>query len=464
MIRSFILSIHDILSYINNTYTNDSKFSQKHIHKIHNLSINHPSKGLSMPDNVTSIILAGGQGRRLSPLTESRSKPAVPIAGKFRLIDIPISNCLHHGIRQIWILTQFASESLHRHIFQTYRMDNFSKGFVSILAASQTPDNKGWYQGTADAVRKNISNFVGAADTILLLSGDHLYKMDFTKYLDFHKKNGADLTLSVVPVERSKVSELGIMKLDSDYRVLDFIEKPKEDKIVDDFEMPAQLRPKNQDSSKEEKTHVGSMGIYIFNKDVLMNILEKYDFDDFGKQIIPAAIKSCNVYAYPFDGYWEDIGTIKAFFDSHMDLTGSKPPFNFYDEDKPIFTRARFLPPAKITGSTIDHSIVSEGSIIDDAIIEESVIGVRSIIRQGSRLKRVILMGADYYGADEDRIGIGTNCKITNAIIDKDVSIGDNVQLTNVENMKDGERDGIIVHDGIICVPKGAKIPSNYIF
>ncbi|KMQ52826.1 Glucose-1-phosphate adenylyltransferase [Chitinispirillum alkaliphilum] len=416
-----------------------------------------------MSGNVTSIILAGGQGRRLHPLTEARSKPAVPIGGKFRLIDIPISNCLHHGIRQIWILTQFASESLHRHIFQTYRMDNFSKGFVSILAASQTLDNKGWYQGTADAVRKNLTNFTNAGDTILLLSGDHLYKMDFTDFLKFHKDNNADLSLSVVPVERSKVSELGIMKMDSQYKVLDFIEKPKEDQIIDDFELPANLRPKKENPQDEERTHVGSMGIYIFNRDVLIDILEKYDFDDFGKQIIPAAITNYNVYAYPFSGYWEDIGTIKAFFDSHMSLTAPKPPFNFYDENKPIFTHARFLPAAKVSGSTIDTSVVSEGSIIEEATLKDCIIGVRSIIRKGSKLNRVILMGADQYDVGKNTLGIGENCHIENAIIDKDVVIGDNVRLTNVENIQNGERDGIIIRDGLICVPKKMKIPSGYV-
>lgn len=414
---------------------------------------------------VTSIILAGGQGRRLHPLTQSRSKPAVPIGGKFRLIDIPISNCLHHGIRHIWILTQFASESLHRHIFQTYRMDNFSKGFVSILAASQTNDSKGWYQGTADAVRKNLKNFKQAGETVLLLSGDHLYRMDFQKFINFHYEHNADLTLSVVPVPRSQVSELGILKMDSDYRVLDFVEKPKDDETVKDFELPMNLRGKDP-TSGEERTHVGSMGIYLFNKEVLLDILDKYEYDDFGKQIIPAAISNCNVYAYPFEGYWEDIGTIKAFFDAHIALTSKEPPFNFYDQENPIFTHARFLPAAKFAGSTIDSSIICEGSMISNAVISDSVVGVRSVIRNGTHLSRVILMGADYYDAeakDGEGLGIGSNCRIENAIIDKDVRIGDNVHLTNAENIRNGERDGIIIRDGIMVVPKGMSIPSGYV-
>ncbi len=421
-----------------------------------------------MPANrkVTSIILAGGQGTRLSPLTETRSKPAVPIGGKFRLIDIPISNCLHHGIRSIWVLTQFASESLHRHIFQSYRMDSFSGGFVSVLAASQTPDSKGWYQGTADAVRKNMVNFKQAGDTVLLLSGDHLYRMDFHKFIKFHNDTGADISLAVVPVERSKVKELGIMKMDLDFRVLDFVEKPTESLIVDEFEIPEELRKKSEFSGSKEKTHVGSMGIYMFNKKVLFDLLERYDYDDFGKQIIPAAISNYKVYAYPFTGYWEDIGTIKAFFDAHIDMTKPNPPFNFYDQDKPIFTHARFLPAAKITGSTINSSIICEGSMIEDATISDSILGVRSVIRSGTRFSRVILMGADFYEADapEDGqgLGIGKNCVIENAIIDKDVRIGDNVQLTNLEKIQNGEKDGIVIRDGIIIVPKSTKIKSGY--
>jgi glucose-1-phosphate adenylyltransferase len=349
-----------------------------------------------MPNpRVTSIILAGGQGKRLSPLTESRSKPAVPIGGKFRLIDIPISNCLHHGIRTIWVLTQFASESLHRHIFQTYRMDAFSGGFVSVLAASQTMDNKGWYQGTADAVRKNMANFIQAGETILLLSGDHLYRMDFEVFLNFHYANKADITLAVVPVEREKVRELGILKMDSDHRVTDFVEKPTEDVIIDEFVIPSDLKEFKQSSIGPKKTHVGSMGIYIFNKKVLFDLLDKYSYDDFGKQIIPAAIPDFRVFAYPFEGYWEDIGTIKAFFDAHIDLAKPKPPFNFYDQEKPIFTNARFLPAAKITGSVINSSIVCEGSMIQDASISDCVVGVRAMISSGSVLSRVVFFWGD---------------------------------------------------------------------
>jgi glucose-1-phosphate adenylyltransferase len=417
-----------------------------------------------MDNNVTSIILAGGQGTRLHPLTQSRSKPAVPIGGKFRLIDIPISNCLHHRIRTIWVLTQFASESLHRHIFQAYRLDGFSGGFVSVLAASQTVDNKGWYQGTADAVRKNLANFTDAGDAVLLLSGDHLYRMDFTRFIDFHRTHNADITLSVIPVSRSQVPELGVLKMAPDYRVLDFVEKPRDSSVISSFAMPHELRPAADGDA--ERTHVGSMGIYLFNKKVLFDVLRQFDFIDFGKQIIPAAMKTHKMYAYPFDGYWEDIGTIRAFFDAHISMTGANPPFNFYDETHPFFTNTRFLPAAKISGSNIDSSIICEGSMIENAKISDSVVGVRSIIRDGSHLSRVVLMGADSYqnaSLAGPRVGIGKNCHIRNAILDKDVSVGEGAVLINKDSVVNGEKDGIVVRDGIIIVPKGVNVPPRYV-
>jgi glucose-1-phosphate adenylyltransferase len=416
---------------------------------------------------VSSIILAGGQGRRLHPLTEPRSKPAVPIGGKFRLIDIPISNCLHHGIRNIWVLTQFASESLHRHIFQSYQMDAFAGGFVSVLAASQTTDNRGWYEGTADAVRKNVANFSRAGDTVLLLSGDHLYRMDFSRFIEFHNDNGADISLAVQPVEREKVRELGIMKLDQDFKVVDFVEKPVKDDIIDDFEIPRELRGREEFAVCQSRMHVGSMGIYLFKKSVLFDLLARFpSHDDFGKQIIPAALADHHVLGYPFSGYWEDIGTIKAFFDAHIDMTRPKPPFDFYDQEKPIFTRARFLPATKISGSKIDSSIVCEGCMIEQASISDSVVGLRSVIKAGTVISRSVVMGADFYETERKGVagmGIGRNCRIRNAILDKDVRIGDDVQLINKEGVVEGERDGIVIRDGIIIVPKSAVIPPGYI-
>jgi glucose-1-phosphate adenylyltransferase len=416
-----------------------------------------------MSGEITSIILAGGQGSRLHPLTQKRSKPAVPIGGKFRLIDIPISNCLHHGIRSIWVLTQFASESLHRHIFQSYRLDSFSGGFVSVLAASQTTDNKGWYQGTADAVRKNLANFKDAGETILLLSGDHLYRMDFTKFIEFHQERKADITISVIPVPRARVPEFGVLKMDPDYRVKDFVEKSKDNAIIEEYALPKELRKKGDDG---ELTHVASMGIYLFNKKVLFDALAALNFDDFGKQIIPASISKYRVYGYPFQGYWEDIGTIRSFFSAHMAMTVRKPPFDFYDSEKPIFTNRRYLPAAKISGSNIDSSIICEGSMIENAKIADSVIGVRSIIRDDSHLSRVIHMGADTYETEVKgnlRMGIGQHCHIRNAIIDKDVHIGDGAVLINKDNLENAERDGIVIRDGIIIVPKGVNVPARYV-
>jgi len=414
--------------------------------------------------SITGVILAGGQGRRLHPLTVDRSKPAVPIAGKFRLIDIPVSNCLHSGIRSMWVVTQFASESLHRHIHNSFQLDAYSRGFISILAASQTEVNKGWYQGTADAVRKNLLFFQDANEHILILSGDHLYRMDYQKFFDFHIENDADISLSVVPVEREKVNELGILKTASDFRVQDFVEKPHEDTIIDDFAVPEKLR-KATDMGytfSEKQTHVGSMGIYLFKKKTLFEILKRFDYEDFGKQIIPAAIPNYRVFAYPFSGYWEDIGTIRAFFEAHMDLTKQVPEFNFYDEDAPIFTRPRFLPAAKIASSEITESIISEGAIIgQDTKVSHAVVGVRGVIETGSTLENVIHMGSDYYEMKANGnvpIGVGKNCVVKNAILDKNVRIGDNSQLINKENVQNGEFGGIIIRDGLIIVPKNGIV------
>jgi glucose-1-phosphate adenylyltransferase len=335
---------------------------------------------------------------------------------------------------------------------------------VSVLAASQTVDNKGWYQGTADAVRKNLANFHEAGDMVLLLSGDHLYRMDFSQIIQFHQSHKADITLSVIPVQRSNVPELGVLKMDASHRVLDFIEKPKDYAVIKDFEIPPELQKPGADG--KVSTHVGSMGIYLFNKKVLFDVLSKYDYDDFGKQIIPAAMREYKVVAFPFAGYWEDIGTIRAFFDAHMAMTEPDSAFNFYDEKNPIFTNARFLPAAKISGSNIDQSIICEGCMISNAKIDNSVVGVRSIIRNGSHLSRVVLMGADFYETDTyegPHVGIGKNCHVRNAIIDKDVCIGDGAVLINKDSIVNGERDGIVIKDGIIIVPKGVNVPPSYV-
>lgn len=417
-------------------------------------------------EEVTSIILAGGQGSRLYPLTQKRSKPAVPIAGNFRLIDIPISNCLHSNIRKIWVVTQFASASLHQHIASTYHMDLFNKGFISLLAASQTVGNSSWYQGTADAVRKNLEFFKRAKGNILILSGDHLYQMDYKKFTDFHIENDADISISVIPVPRKDVSELGILKASPTGEVEDFIEKPQDPAIIDSF--ASDLSQQKEKSNNSEPAYLASMGIYLFKKEVLFDILNNCDHEDFGKQIIPEAISKYKTMSYLFEGYWEDIGTVKAFFDAHIALTRSKPEFNFYDEDKPIYTRPRFLPPAKVNASNIHSSLISEGAIIDQSTIRDSVIGIRSRIHEGCDLEKVVMMGGDIYGTSAQRPdvgmspGIGRNSVIKNAIIDKNARIGKNVQLSNINNIQDGEFGDIYIKDGIIIVPKNVTVPDNF--
>jgi glucose-1-phosphate adenylyltransferase len=422
-----------------------------------------------MPEVVT-IILAGGQGSRLYPLTQSRSKPAVPIAGRFRLIDIPISNCLHSDYRKIYILTQFSAESLHRHIFLTYRFSMFSKDFVTILSAQQTLENTDWYQGTADAVRQNLGYVLPYGDLVLVLSGDHLYRMDYQKFVDFHIKNKADITISVVPVERANAHQFGIMKVDNKSRIITFNEKPKDPKVLDDLEAPEKLLEKHNFKSMD-KRHLASMGIYIFNKDVLIDLLENNTYEDFGREIIPHAISNKKVYGYFFNGYWEDIGTIKAFFEVQMDLTSFLPKFNFYDEDRPIFTHPRFLPGAKIINANIERSILCEGSIINPSHIKESIVGIRSIIGNDSSLEQVVMMGADLIETLDEKIqnqqkgipqiGIGNNCRIYRAILDKNARIGNNVRIVNERGVDNEDADNYSIRDGIVVVPKNAIVPDN---
>ncbi len=428
---------------------------------------------MSLDEKVTSIILAGGQGTRLYPLTRHRSKPAVPIGGKFRLIDIPISNCLHADIRNIWIVTQFASESIHRHIFSTYRMDPFDKGFISILAASQTAENKGWYQGTADAVRQNLRFFESAHINMMILSGDHLYRMDYRKFLKFHLENDADISISVIPMSEERVPELGILKIDKDNLIVDFVEKPNDKSIIKDFAIPASVKKDLQEKLgvTKDKTHFASMGIYLFKKDVLFNLLRNCDHEDFGKQIIPENINKLKIFAYPFHGYWEDIGTIKSFFDAQIALTKIVPEFNFFDEDKPIFSHPRFLPAAKFNSAQVESSVISEGSIIDRSFIRDSVIGVRSIIRNNCVIEKVVMMGADYYENEETKaqnknnpsLGIGENSVIKNAIVDKNVRIGRNVHLVNKNCVQNGEFGDIIIKDGIIVISKGTVVEDDFL-
>lgn len=420
--------------------------------------------------DVLAVILGGGQGTRLYPLTRFRAKPAVPIGGKFRLIDIPISSCIHWNLRKIYVLTQFNTVSLHRHIFNTYKFDRFSRGFVQVLAAQQTLENKNWYQGTADAVRQNI-NFIKnqAVDYVIILSGDQLFRLNLLEFTRFHKEKNAQITIASTPVARESAGSFGILKPDKNCKITDFQEKPRRQDILDTLEMPGEIMVKGE---KSNYSFLASMGIYIFNKEVLIDILEKNKSKDFGKQIIPAAIANQRVYSYIFNGYWEDIGTIKAFFEANLDFASPVPRFNFYDELHPIYTNARFLPGSKIKNCEINHALLADGSILEGSKITHAVIGLRSIIKEGSTLDHVVMMGADYYGdadtIDSSKLGIGRNCFIRNAILDKNVRIGDNVVIDyknkDTKNSgKDNDSGNGTYHiiDGIVVVAKNGFIPAN---
>jgi glucose-1-phosphate adenylyltransferase len=423
--------------------------------------------------NVLTLILAGGQGSRLYPLTKIRSKPAVPIAGRFRLIDIAISNCLHSGLRKIYVLTQFSTESLHRHIFLTYRFDNFSPGFITILSAQQTLENRDWYQGTADAVRQNLFFIEGKGDYVLILSGDHLYRMDYRPFIEFHQKKGADVTISVTPVTAEQAPELGIMKLDEDSRVISFIEKPRPGPELETMAIPPSLASAWGFEGKEG-CYLASMGIYVFSWPVLRDLLKTTPFEDFGRGVIPFAIQTYNVYGYLFQGYWKDIGTIKSFYEANIELTRPLPPFNFYDEERPIFTHARFLPGSKIIFSEVENSILCEGSIINRSWIRNSIVGIRSRIGENCVIEDSVIMGADYFESEEEieanarrgvpNIGIGRNCEIRRAIIDKNARIGDNCRLINQRNIQNEDNENYVIRDGIIVVPKhGVIYPGTVI-
>lgn len=416
---------------------------------------------------VVTIILAGGQGSRLYPLTKIRSKPAVPIAGRFRLVDISISNCLHSGLRKIFILTQFATESLHRHIFLAYRFDQFSKGFLTVLSAQQTLDNRAWYQGTADAIRQNLSFVEEHGDLVLILSGDHLYRMDYGRFIDFHLRRRAEISISVSPIAGHEAGEFGVMKLAGNGRISDFFEKPKTPAEVEAMQVEPDVL-ESQGLPPAGRTHLASMGVYLFNGKVLRNLLSRTEAKDFGREIIPQAIRDHRVYGYPFEGYWRDIGTIRSFYEANLDLAEPLPKFNFYDEDKPIFTHARFLPGSKILASEVDHSILCEGSIINRSRISRSIIGIRSRIGENSLIERAFVMGADAFESQEaiernaaegiPDIGIGRNCEIRGAIIDKNARIGDGARLINAAGALEAETDDYVIRDGIIVVPKHGVI------
>lgn len=422
--------------------------------------------------NVVSIIMAGGQGSRLYPLTKVRSKPAVPVAGRFRLIDISISNCIHSNVRSIFVLTQFASESLHRHIFTTYRFDSFHRDFITLLSAQQTLENRNWYQGTADAVRQNLNFIKEAGALILILSGDHLYRMDYRKFVDFHIASGAEISIAVTPVRAEQAPEFGVMKVDGRGRITEFFEKPKVAADIDRMRVPDDVFAKFGVTA-EGRTHLASMGVYLFSQDVLRDLLAHTDHRDFGREVIPRAIGERKVFGHFFDGYWEDIGTIPSFFEAHMDLTRPLPEFDFYDEDKPIFTYPRFLPGSKILASDVENAILCEGSIVNRSRIRDSIIGIRSRIGDNCCLERTVIMGADYYESREDMarnrergipdVGVGRDCEIRNAIIDKNARIGHGVRLVNRNGAADESAENYVIVDGIIVVPKSAVIPDGTI-
>lgn len=421
---------------------------------------------------VLAVIMGGGQGTRLFPLTRERSKPAVPLAGKYRLVDIPISNCINSGIKQIYLLTQFNSASLHRHISQSYKFDHFTGGFVEILAAEQTFGDNTWYQGTADAVRKNLIHLLNRDfDYLLILSGDQLYRMDFQKILADHVESKAELTVATIPVNRENATSLGIMRIDSDRRITQFEEKPKDPAVLDTLKIDAETAKKfGVDAGSE--SYLASMGIYVFNRDVLIRLLDN-TFTDFGKHIIPDAIKTNDVFAHVYQGYWEDIGTIRSFFEANLDVASELPSFNFFDMTAPIYTRPRFLPASKINGAAIDHAIISDGCIINRCQISNSLVGVRSLIGEGSKLDRVVCMGNDYYESKESieefgaagipKIGIGLNTRISNAIIDKNARIGDNVVISAEGKEGDSDHPLYFVRDGIVIIPKAGVVPNDTI-
>ena len=423
-------------------------------------------------EKVLALILGGGAGQRLYPLTRQRAKPAVPLGGKYRLIDIPVSNCINSDVHRIFILTQYNSASLNRHIARTYRFSRFTNGFVEILAAEITPERPDWFQGTADAVRQSLHHLDDyKGDTILVLSGDHLYRMNYREFIARHHETGADITISLTAAREDEASEFGLVKIDDTGRIIEFSEKPKGEALdrmrVDTTRLG--LAPERAG----RRPFLASMGIYVFRKEVLKRLLveEMPNAADFGKELIPEALTRQNVQAFLFDGYWEDIGTIGAFYRANIEMTLPLPPFNVFDSDAPMYTRPRYLPGSKLLDCHIQSSIITEGCIINGATIKDSIVGIRSRIEHGSRLDGVLMMGSDSYQSLEElqadinrdypRIGVGANCFIRRAIIDKNARIGAGVQILNESNQTEVNGDGFFIRDGIVIIPKNSVIPDG---
>ncbi len=418
----------------------------------------------NLANDVTVLILGGGRGSRLHPLTQRRSKPAVPIAGKYRLIDIPISNAINSQMERMYVLTQFNSVSLHRHIGRTYRFDAFSRGYVQILAAQQTLTEQRWFQGTADAVRQNIHVFRElSGDLVLILAGDHLYRMDYRQMLRDHVEHGADVTIGVMPCSEAEIAGFGAMRVNSDGRVVEFREKPKTPEARAGMEVsPEMLAAKGV---RADQPYLASMGIYLFNKEVLLESLDN-DLVDFGGDIIPAAVPKRHVQGHFFKGYWRDIGTIQAFFDAHMDLVKDNPPFSFHDPSWTIYSRPRYLPGARLHGCRFDHVVLGDGTHIHDSVVENAVIGLRSVVR-GSTIRRALIMGVDSHYPDAPEgappVGIGDGSEISGAIIDKNARIGRGVKIVNADGVQEADGDGWCIRDGLVVVPKNSVIPDGTI-
>ena len=412
-------------------------------------------------DDVQVLILGGGQGARLYPLTAVRSKPAVPFGGSYRLIDIPMSNCINSRLTKIFVMTQFNSASLNRHISQTYRFGVFTRGFVDILAAQQTMENREWYQGTADAVRQNLR----AIDSrhgkyVVILAGDHLYRMDYRPFLSAHVAHKADISIAVHPVRREEASEFGIMRVDDEGRIVEFHEKPKDPKVLNSLAIKG---------ADHRRAFLASMGIYIFNRDMLFDVLSDKAMADFGREVIPASIGKSKVMSFRFDDYWRDIGTIRSFYEANLEMVAPIPPFNFYDTRYPIYTHSRALPGSKITRASIEWCLLAEGCIVTGAELRNTVVGVRSFVRSGCRIFDSVILGADFYEdelarpRDEVGIGIGENCHIERAIIDKNARIGDGVTIVNSKKLNEFDGPNYCIRDGLVIIPKGAVVKPGTI-
>ena len=424
--------------------------------------------------NVLTLVLGGGRGTRLYPLTKFRSKPAVPLAGKYRLIDIPLSNCINSGLNQIHVLTQFLSVSLHRHISRTYKFDAFDGGFVEILAAQQTYEKgSNWYEGTADAVRKNLRYLQESShEHVLILSGDQLYRMDYRQMIATHEVNDADVTIAAIPVDRKEVHALGIMRADDTGRVNGFLEKPQTKQEADLVRTDPEWINAHGIEARGRDC-MANMGIYLFNRETLIDVLTKTDYQDFGREVFPAAIRSRRVQMHIFDGYWEDIGTIKSFYDANLALAGANPPFEFAAAESPIYTRARFLPPSRLAGVTVKNSLIADGCLIEpDVTIENSVIGVRCRIGRGAQIRNSVICGADYYESPSDghtpqrpAIGIGKGTLVEGAIVDKNCRIGASCRVANdINAVETPDSNEAMVVDGVVCVPKDAVLPDTWRF